>query len=91
MGKRKLLIGAVAGAVLGVIAMQFDKETRMYTRSSIDKLKIETNNLMNNPTEAVQSLRAAVDKVNHTVNSSADSTYNALEQVENTINKFLNK
>lgn len=91
MGKRKLIIGVAAGALLGAIAMQFDKDARAYTKDSIDKLKNETSNLISNPTEAVQALRETFDKLNGNLNTGADSAINALDQVENTLTKFLNK
>lgn len=91
MGKRKLIIGAVAGALLGALAMQFDKDTRQYTKSSMIKLKNNTSSIVSNPTETLQNLRTTFDKINNGFAVGAENTINALDQVENTINKLVNK
>ncbi len=91
MGKRKLIIGTVAGALLGALAMQFDKDAREYTKESLNNLKEKSANTINNPGEAVQNIRTAFDKLNANLEAGTESTMNALEQVENTLNKLTNK
>lgn len=91
MGKRKLIIGTIAGALLGALAMQFDKDAREYTKESLTKLKENSANTLNNPTEAVQNIRTAFDKLNANLEAGTASTLNALEQVENTLTKLANK
>ena len=91
MGKRKLIIGAVAGALLGALAMQFDKDAREYTKDSLSKLKENSSNILNNPTETVQNIRIAFDKLNANLAAGTENTLNALDQVENTLNKLANK
>lgn len=91
MGQRKLIVGVVAGAILGALAMQFDKDARAYTKSSLNKLKESSSDMMSNPTETVQNLRSAFDKLNQNLATGAESTVNALEQVETTLDKLVNK
>ena len=91
MGKRKLIVGVVAGAVLGALTMQFDKDARAYTKVSLNKLKESSSDMVHNPTETVQNLRAAFDKLNQNLATGAESTVNALEQVETTLDKLVNK
>ncbi|WP_405099783.1 YtxH domain-containing protein [Oceanobacillus sp. FSL H7-0719] len=91
MGKRKLIIGTIAGALLGAIAMQFDKDTREYTKDGLNKLKENSADILSNPTETVQSIRTAFDKLNANLETGTENTLNALEQVETTLNKLSNK
>lgn len=39
MGQKKLITGVVAGALLGALAMQFDKDARNYTKTCLNKIK----------------------------------------------------
>lgn len=91
MGQRKLIVGAVAGALLGVLAMQFDKDTRAYTKDCLGKLKENSNELISNPSEAVRNLRGTFDKINQSISAGTDNAINALEQVETTLDRFVNK
>lgn len=91
MGQRKLIIGTIAGALLGALAMQFDKETRAYTKESISKLKDSTNDLISNPAESVHKLRTSFDKLNQTISTGAESAINALDQVETSLDRITNK
>ena len=91
MGKRKLIIGVAAGALLGALAMQFDRETRAFTKESLNSLKEEAANLIGNPSESVHNLRSTFDKFNQNFAAGAENTINALEQVETTLDKLVNK
>jgi gas vesicle protein len=91
MGKRKLIVGAVAGALAGVLAMQLDKETRAYTKDCLNKVKDNSSELISNPTESVQKLRDSFDKLNQNIALGAENTINALEQVETTLDRLANK
>lgn len=91
MGRRKLIIGAAAGALLGALAMQFDKETRAYTQQGLRTLKTNAADLVSNPSETVRNLRSTFDKFNQNFAVGAENTINALEQVETTLDKLVNK
>ncbi|MBP1970621.1 gas vesicle protein [Virgibacillus natechei] len=87
MGKRKLFIGIITGAAIGGFAALLDRETRNYTKNKINSMKRSTGNIVNNPSEAVHNVRIALDKFNENFPSGATSVMNALEQVENTLDK----
>ncbi|MCM3739509.1 YtxH domain-containing protein [Oceanobacillus luteolus] len=91
MGQRKLIFGMVAGALLGALAMQYDKETRSYTKECLNKLKDNSSELLSNPTETVHKLRESFDRVNQNFTVGAENTINALEQVETTLDRLMNK
>lgn len=91
MGQRKLIVGVVAGALLGALAMQLDKDARNYTKNSLRKVKNCSSELLQNPAESVQKLRVNVDRLNRNITVGAENTLNALEQVETTLDRLLNK
>lgn len=91
MGQKKLIGGAVAGALLGVLAMQLDKETRTYTKKCLNKLKDNSSVLISNPTETVQKVRHSFDKLNQNISVGAENTISALEQVETTLDRLMKK
>lgn len=91
MGQRKLIVGVVAGALLGALAMQFDKDARSYTKDCLTKLKDNSSDLISNPTETVHKLRENFDKINNNISVGAENTINALEQVETTLDRLVNR
>lgn len=91
MGQRKLIVGVVAGALLGALAMQLDKDARNYTKNSLRKVKNCSSEWLQNPAESVQKLRMNVDRLNRNITVGAENTLNALEQVETTLDRLLNK
>ncbi|GGN54002.1 MULTISPECIES: YtxH domain-containing protein [Oceanobacillus] len=91
MGQKKLIAGVVAGALLGALAMQFDKDARNYTKTCLNKLKDNSGDLLSNPTETVHKLRDSFDKLNANISVGAENTINALEQVESTLDRLVSK
>lgn len=91
MGKRKIILGVVAGAVIGGAASLFDKEARSYACGKVKDMKAASSYYISNPSEAIQGLQKTVDKVNHVFESGSSNTMNALEQVEQTLDKVTNK
>ncbi|OZU87733.1 hypothetical protein CIL03_15315 [Virgibacillus indicus] len=91
MGKRKLFLGVAIGAAAGGLVTLFDKETRDYTKEKFNTAKASSSYFIQNPSEAVHNVRTAFDTFNQNFASGADSAINALEQVENTLEKVANK
>lgn len=91
MGQRKMLIGVLAGALVGALVMQFDKDARYYTKSCLNKVKDNSSELLNNPEDTVRKLRNKFDQLNNTISVGAENTINALEQVESTLDRLVNK
>lgn len=91
MGKRKLCTSMLVGAVIGGLFALRHPEVRGYTKRKLSKAKSTTGYLFKNPSEAVRNTRIAFDKFNDQFSSGAESAINALEQVEQTLNKVSNK
>lgn len=90
MGKRRLITGMVAGATVGTIIALLDRETREYAKEQLNAAKTNCSYFAKHPSEAIQTFRNTVDQWNEAISSGADNAINALEQVEDTINKFTN-
>ncbi|MFA1822078.1 YtxH domain-containing protein [Virgibacillus oceani] len=91
MGKRKLVLSIAAGAVVGGLVALFDKETRTYSKHKLGSVKRSSSYMLKNPSEAVHNVRTAFDTFNKNFASGAENTINALEQVENSLDKLTNK
>jgi gas vesicle protein len=91
MGKRKLIISVITGAAVGGAVALFDKETRTYTKQKLSDVKTNSSYLLRNPSEAVHNVRIAFDTFNKNFASGAENAINALEQVENSLDKFADK
>lgn len=91
MGKRKLLIGMVAGAVAGGLVTLFDKETRVYTSGKLSGVKSGISYVTKNPSEAVHQLQETFDAISEKFTSGTESAINALDQVQQTLGKVENK
>ncbi|ASK61083.1 hypothetical protein CFK37_02155 [Virgibacillus phasianinus] len=91
MRNNKLLFGMMIGGLIGGLVTLFDRETRSRTKVQFLNAKRKTNYYVKNPSEAVSTARIACNKFNESFNSSADNAINALEQVEQTIEKITSK
>ncbi|MFD1416556.1 hypothetical protein [Oceanobacillus jeddahense] len=91
MGKRKIILGVVAGAVAGGAVALLDKEARSYACGKAKEMKAASSYYISNPSEAIQGLQNSVDKVNQVFESGSANAMNALEQVEQTLDKVTNK
>ncbi|WP_152656770.1 YtxH domain-containing protein [Oceanobacillus sp. CFH 90083] len=91
MGKRKIILGVVAGAVAGGAVALLDKEARSYACKKVKDVKSASSYYISNPSEAIQGLQSTVDKVNQVFESGSANAMNALEQVEQTLDKVTNK
>lgn len=87
MGKRRLLTGVISGAMIGGLVSLFNHDTRGYVKGKLCATREATARLINDPTETVQSVKQCVEKVSSRVSIEASNAMNALEQVENTLEK----
>ncbi|MDY0395787.1 YtxH domain-containing protein [Virgibacillus halophilus] len=91
MGKRKLLTGIISGAVIGGIVALFDKDARGYAKEKISSAKSCSANILKNPSEALRNVSGTVNSFNTTFSNQVDNAINALEQVEDTVNKVIKR
>lgn len=91
MGKRNLFAGVLIGAIVGGLATLFNKETRAYTKGKFVTYKEKTNQFVKHPSEAIRDTRTAFSQLNERFSYNAENVMNALEQVENTLEKVTGK
>ncbi len=91
MGKRTLLTGIIAGASIGGLLSLLNKDAREYAKDTLSKSRDNLSYYVKNPTEAVEKIRHTALTVNNMIESNTSSAVNALEQVENSLNKVTKK
>lgn len=91
MQNKKLVFGVMIGALVGGLTTLFDKQTRSKTKIQCQNASNKTSYYLKHPSEAVRDARVACNRFNDSFNASAESAINALEQVENTIDKITKK
>ncbi|WP_099157616.1 YtxH domain-containing protein [Virgibacillus ndiopensis] len=91
MGKNKLCLGMLIGAIVGGVTALCDRETRNYTKYKMSGVKRQANYYLKHPSEAVRNAQTACNQFNESFNSGANNAINALEQVEDTMNKITKK
>lgn len=87
MGKRRLITGIVSGAIIGGIISLFNADARTYARKKLSDTRDVTAHVVNNPTETVRSLKQSVEQLNNRVATESTNALNALEQIEDTLDK----
>lgn len=91
MGKRKIIVGVVTGAIVGGAAALLDKEARGYACGKMKELKASSSYYISNPSEAIHGLQQTMGKVSQAFESGSSNAMNALDQVEQTLEKVTNK
>ncbi|MEI3614204.1 YtxH domain-containing protein [Pseudogracilibacillus sp. SO30301A] len=91
MGKRTLLTGIIAGASIGGLLSLLNKDARKYAKETLSKSRDNFTYYVKNPTDAVEKIRHAALTLNNMIESNTSSAVNALEQVENSLNKVTKK
>lgn len=91
MGKQKLITNMVIGAIVGGLVALRNKETREYTTATYTAVKRKGCELKNNPSAVVANVRTSIDEFNGRLSEGVERTINALEQVEDTFDKLVNK
>ena len=91
MGKRKLFIGIIVGAIAGGLTSLFDQETRDYTKDKLGQVKEKSGQIVRNPSQAVRDVRFTFDRMNNNVTENIQKAINTLEQVEDSLDKVTNR
>src|SRR5699024_8954913 len=91
MGKNKLVVGIVVGAVIGGLVTLTDKSTREYTKRKMQYVSTKSKEAIQNPSHMIQSAKTSFDQFNDTFQNGANNAINALEQVENTMERLSKK
>lgn len=91
MGRRKLCTGIILGAVVGGLISLTNQDARSYAKGKLSTTKNYTKYYIKNPSEAVRSIRMSFDEFNKSFTSGAENTINALEQIEDTLDKVIKK
>lgn len=86
---KKLCASIVVGAIAGGIVALTNQSVRDYTKSKIHETKIQIKNCLENPAESVHKLRTDIIECHNVITSGLDSTVNALEQIEQTLEKVV--
>lgn len=88
-GKTTFWSSIIAGAVVGGLLSLINAEARQYSKKMLsytgDAVKFYTTN----PDVTVEKLKSSIESINELVSDNSKSAINALDQVENTVNKFL--
>lgn len=87
MGKRTFWTGIALGAIVGGLTALLDQDARRYVKDTCSEAKRSTSFYLNNPSEAVQTVRKTVKTLNENLGKGAASAMNALEQLEQTLEK----
>ena len=91
MGKRKLLTGMIVGASVGGLLSLLNKDVRSYAKDKTNQVYDQIETCVDNPTQVVKQIKAKLIVLNETIASNSDSAINALNQVENSLQKMLPK
>lgn len=89
MGKRRLWAGIIVGAAVGGAITLLNDETRQYVKQSTAKLGDQTNLYLNDPSLGVRKMKQGVVSLNQAVTTNTESALNALDQIDNSLQKFL--
>ncbi|HLQ95604.1 MAG TPA: YtxH domain-containing protein [Pseudogracilibacillus sp.] len=89
MGKSKLITGIAVGAAVGGLVSLLSKDTREHVKEVSGKVLDKASYITSNPDVAVNKARQLVNSANHFVTDNTESALSALDQVDNTVQKFL--
>lgn len=87
-GKTTFWTGVIAGACIGALVSLFNKDARHYGKSLLDETNVRLSGYVRNPEETVQKVKQSVTSFNEIVSENTDSALHALNQIEQTVNKF---
>lgn len=91
MGKNKLCIGVVVGALIGGLVTLTDQSTRAYTKRKMQDVTSKTKEAIQHPSDVIQTAKTRFNQYNDTIQNGADNAINALEQVESTLDRLSKK
>ncbi|MFD2045283.1 YtxH domain-containing protein [Ornithinibacillus salinisoli] len=91
MGRNRLLASIAIGAAIGGLTALCDRDTRYYTKNKFATLQQKTSYCIQHPSETVHNAKIAFDRFNKSFTYQIENATNALEQVENTLDKVTKK
>lgn len=89
-GKRTFWTSIVAGACIGGLLSLLNKDARDYSKKMLQHTGEAVRYYSTNPDVTVEKVKNAVESISNLVNENTGSALNAIEQVENTVNKLKN-
>lgn len=89
MAKKTLYKGIIFGAMIGGLSTLCKKDVRDYAKTKLVSTKDKTCFYMKNPSKAIRDVRMTIDQLNENLTEGAESTLNALEQIENTLDSVI--
>lgn len=91
MSKRKLCTGVVVGAIVGGLVTLKNEEVRTYAKNKLAEVTTHVKLRLKNPVLSIRSLRVDLMKCRQYVDQGTEDTIQALEQIEQTLNKVIQK
>lgn len=91
MEKRKLFSRIIIGAIIGASTALLDKDVRHYTKKRLINAKDKTSYFVKNPSKTVGEIRTKLNQLNNTLSGHARQAIDTLEQLEQTLEKFVDK
>jgi len=91
VGRKKFWTGIVTGAVVGGLISLFNEDAREYVKDTLNTTGEKCLYIVNNPTETVRNIKAMAQLVDEKISENKNSAFNALEQVENTLERVTKK
>jgi len=87
MGAKKFWTGIISGAVVGGLISLFNEDAREYVKDLASSTGEKCLYIVNNPTETVKNIKEMAQLVDEKISENKNSAFNALEQVENTLER----
>ncbi len=91
MGGRNFWTAVISGAILGGLISLSNKDAREYAKALASNTGEKVVYFANNPAEFIGNLKETAELIDEKVSQNRESAFNALEQVDKTINKFSKK
>jgi len=88
-GKRTFWSSIIVGACIGGLLSLLNQDARRYSKEMVQKTGETVTHYAKNPDETVRVVKDGVQSFNQIVSQNSQSALSALDQVETTVNKFL--
>lgn len=88
MGKRKIYIGMIVGAVVGGLTALVNKDAREYAKDKLINSKEQTKYFLQHPQEAIANVKESFEQFSAKITDHAESTVKTLDQIEGTLERF---
>lgn len=87
-GKTKFWTGIVTGACIGGIVALLNRDARDYGKSLLTQTSDCVSDCLHHPEDVVQKVKHSLTTFNDFIKDNTDQALNALEQIEQTVNRF---